>query len=168
MENNHPHKGKSHLHAGGGPHRAGFHKVALREMTADEIDTLMKTSPSGRLGTIGPDGPYIVPMAFAWYDGKVYFHCHTSGKKVNNIAGDDRVCFQVDTHSPDTMSYRSVIVMGRAKLVEGEEVMAAMRNMMEKYGAEMKMPDAPGMAGLIKAYKIVDASITGKLSAVSK
>jgi nitroimidazol reductase NimA-like FMN-containing flavoprotein (pyridoxamine 5'-phosphate oxidase superfamily) len=161
-------------HPGGPPHGGGaaprklFHKIALREMTGEEIDALMTAAVSGRLGTVGPDGPYVVPLAFGWRNGEVCFHCHRAGKKLENIGGDDRVCFQVDTHTPDTLTYQSVIVMGRAERLEGEEAVAAMGTLMKKYASELKMPKAAGLEKMIRVFRIRDAKTTGKRSEPSK
>ncbi|MHC4601272.1 MAG: pyridoxamine 5'-phosphate oxidase family protein [Planctomycetota bacterium] len=152
----------------GGPPRKLFHKIALREMTGEEVDALMGTAASGRLGTVGPDGPYVVPLAFGWRNGEVVFHCHRSGKKLLNITRDDRVCFQVDTHTPDTLTYRSVVVMGRAERLEGEDAVAAMGALMKKYASDLKMPKASGLEKMIRIFRIRDAETTGKASEPSK
>jgi nitroimidazol reductase NimA-like FMN-containing flavoprotein (pyridoxamine 5'-phosphate oxidase superfamily) len=164
----HPTGESPHPHGGGAHPKKLFHKIALREMTDEEIDALMTGADSGRLGTVGPDGPYIVPLAFGWRNSEVCFHCHRSGKKLDNITGDDRVCFQVDTHTPDTLTYRSVIVMGRAERLEGEAAVTAMETIMKKYASDLKMPKAAGLEKMIRVYRIRDAKTSGKCSESTK
>jgi uncharacterized protein len=99
----------------------------------------------GRLGTIGKDGyPRVKPLCFAYHDGNLYFHTATQGEKVEDIARDNRVCFEVDlpiayvkaTHQPCAASYlfRSVIIQGRAHWVqEDSEKILALNLLMQKY-----------------------------------
>jgi nitroimidazol reductase NimA-like FMN-containing flavoprotein (pyridoxamine 5'-phosphate oxidase superfamily) len=147
--------------------KAIFHNVMLREMTKEEIDKLMQEATAGRLGTTGPDGSYIAPLSFVFYNEHIYFHCHHYGKKLENIGYDPRVCFQVDISSADTLNYRSVVIQGVAKLVADEkETMDAMIALSRKYGsAEKNMPKTGSAMGkLIKVYKIVDYKLSSKLS----
>lgn len=148
-------------------HQKLYHRVQLSDMTPEEIAATMNKASAGRLGTIGPDGPYVVPLAFAWLNNTVYFHCHTAGKKLNNIETDNRICFQADLHSDDTLTYESVIVSGKAQLVEGEEVMDAMNALLKKYSSELKLPKMEGMKKIVKVFKVADAKITGKKSVMN-
>ncbi len=87
----------------------------------------------GRLATVGSDGyPYITPVNYIFYKGSVYFHCAHKGEKLDNIARDNRVCFEVDiplsyfdlaydpTRPPCQVHqfYHCVIIRGRAEIVE--------------------------------------------------
>lgn len=155
--NGHPHG------AGGGPAKP-FHRVATRPMTPDENAVLLESVASGRLGTTGPDGPYVVPLAFAWHEGAVVFHCHREGKKLANLAHDDRVCFQADTHTPDTLNYRSVILQGRAAPLAGEDLARAMGSILKKYGSDLKLPPAAALEKRVRIFRIEDARVTGKCS----
>ncbi len=63
----------------------------------EKITEILSTTPIGRMATIGADGyPYITPVNFVYYNGNVYFHCAPQGEKLDNIARDPRVCFEVD------------------------------------------------------------------------
>jgi nitroimidazol reductase NimA-like FMN-containing flavoprotein (pyridoxamine 5'-phosphate oxidase superfamily) len=112
------------------------------------IEQLMRTCPVGRLATIGNDGyPMIKPLNFAYSGGCIYFHTALAGEKIDDIGRDNRVCFEVDLplalvrarNQPCEAAYlyRSVIVKGRARLVDdpGERELA-FRVLMEKYQPE--------------------------------
>ncbi|HMN03693.1 MAG TPA: pyridoxamine 5'-phosphate oxidase family protein [Geobacter anodireducens] len=110
------------------------------------IRQMLDTCHVGRLGTLGADGwPRIKPLNFAWHEGRIYFHCALEGEKLDDIRHEDRVCFEVDlpiayvqgtTETPCRAEYlyRSVIMRGRARLVEEPaEKVLALDALMRKY-----------------------------------
>ena len=93
---------------------------------------IMDSTNIGRMATIGADGyPYITPVNFVYYQGRIYFHCAAKGEKMDNIARDARVCFEVDVplaylevafnaeKSPCNTHqfYHSVVIRGQARVV---------------------------------------------------
>jgi uncharacterized protein len=112
------------------------------------IVQLLKTCHVGRLGTNGRDGyPIVKPVNFAYHAGSIYFHTALEGEKIEDIRRDNRVCFEIDlpiafvraVNQPCEAEYlyRSVIIKGRASLVENqEERSGAFRSLMEKYQPE--------------------------------
>ncbi len=112
------------------------------------IEHLLMTCPVGRLGTNGKDGyPIVKPVNFAFLDGKIYFHTALAGEKIDDIKRDGRVCFETDLPIAFVRArvqpceaeylYRSVIIKGRASLVQGtDERASAFRSLMEKYQPE--------------------------------
>ena len=99
-----------------------------------------------RLGTNGKDGyPRIKPLNYVLHEGRIYFHSAREGEKIDDINRDDRVCFEVDqplafvrgaADNPCRAEYlyRSVIIRGRARIVEDEgERRSALSALMEKY-----------------------------------
>ena len=100
----------------------------LRQQLAEkEVLAVLERGTNGILGVIGEDGfPYTVPLSYAWSQGAIYFHCAAEGAKLDAIRACDRVSFTVvdlDRIVPEeyTTYYRSVIVTGRAQIVEEEE-----------------------------------------------
>ena len=89
----------------------------------EEIEPILEKSEIGRLGTCFEWEPYVVSLSFAYHDGKIVFHCARRGKKLDNIAKNPRVCFEVDAgdvisaENPCEFScrYRSVIACGEAR-----------------------------------------------------
>jgi uncharacterized protein len=113
------------------------------------VEGLLAKCLVGRLGTIGEDGwPMVKPLNFVYQDGKIYFHSAREGEKIDHIAKDNRVCFEVDqpiTYVKGTQEnpckadylYQSVICKGRARLVSEEsERKAALGALMKKYQPE--------------------------------
>jgi nitroimidazol reductase NimA-like FMN-containing flavoprotein (pyridoxamine 5'-phosphate oxidase superfamily) len=115
----------------------------------DIIIDLLNTCHIGRLGTVGKDGrPLVKPLNFAYHEGRIYFHCAREGEKLDDIRRDDRVCFEVDLpvayvrgtgENPCRAEYlyRSVIVRGRAMVVEDRaERLLGLDCLMAKYQPE--------------------------------
>ncbi len=113
------------------------------------IYELLATCPVGRLGTVGQDGwPMVKPLNFAFAEGRIYFHCAREGEKLDDIRRDPRVCFEADLpiayvkgsrENPCRAEYlyRSVIVQGRASVVESRaERLRALDALMAKYQPE--------------------------------
>ena len=102
-----------------------------------EIRRILSTATIGRLATMGADGyPYVTPVNYVYADDCIYFHCALKGEKLDNIARDDRVCFQVDIplayldlgYNPAGGAcslhqfYHCVMIRGRARVVPDGEV----------------------------------------------
>ena len=107
-----------------------------------EVERALREAEVGRLGTSADGRPYVVPLSFAYHDGKIIFHGAKIGKKMKNIARNPRVCFEVDTSEiiPSdnpcgfTYKYRSVIADGTARVIEDPaEKAASLRLLVEKY-----------------------------------
>lgn len=62
-----------------------------------DIERILSSTNIGRMATNGPDGyPYVTPVNFVYYQGNIYFHSSPKGEKLDNLARDPRVCFEVD------------------------------------------------------------------------
>jgi len=140
------------------------------------IEGLLQDCAVGRLGTAGPDGwPMVKPLNFVYHDGRIYFHTAKEGEKIDHIRRDNRVCFEADQpvayvrgtrENPCTAEYlyRSVIVKGRAAIVEDErERIDALSALMEKYqpdgGYGAFLPEKLAITGIVR---IDIESMTGK------
>ncbi len=136
---------------------------------------LLHACPVGRIGTIAKDGyPMIKPLNFAYHEGALYFHTAREGEKIDDIRRDGRVCFEVDlpiamvksSGSPCRAEYlyRSVIIKGRAHLVDDhEERVTALKKLMEKYQPGGAHADFPAEKLAITGVVRIDIeSMTGK------
>lgn len=111
-------------------------------ITANEIEELLSRVLVGRLATCKDNQPYVIPMCFTYYNGKIYFHCAPQGRKIENMKANPKVCFQVDEHrlvpSPIpcdfTMHYQSVLVFGKVQfLKDPKEKLEILKVMVDKY-----------------------------------
>lgn len=118
-----------------------FREIRIKNKKLDNAEEILKSGEYGVLATIGEDGySYAVPLSYV-YDGAIYFHCAPVGHKIDNIKYNDKVSFCVVGRAktlPEKLSvdYQSVIVFGRAKIIEGEEKHRALRKLTEKYAPE--------------------------------
>jgi len=112
----------------------------------------LNSQPAGRVASIDAKGyPQVIPMNFVYADGAVYMHSHPFGEKLDNIARNPKVGFEVDQHvcflpsyyfhptdasQADTL-YISVVIKGTAVLVQdNREKAMALNALMEKYQKE--------------------------------
>ena len=107
-----------------------------------EIEAVLREATVGRLGTSSDNTPYVVPVSYVYDNGKIIIHGAKQGKKMEDIAANPRVCFEVDiseiiaSDDPCNYSYRykSVIANGTAKILEDpNEKLAGLRLLTEKY-----------------------------------
>lgn len=101
-----------------------------QQLSPEECAEILARGSSGVLAVTGDDGyPYAVPMSYACQDGALWFHGATSGHKLDAISRCDKVSFCVidmDDVQPEKLTtvYRSVIVFGRAKILDDERQIA--------------------------------------------
>ena len=148
------------------------------QLVADEgvLAGWLREAVVGRLATVDADGyPVIKPVNFAYQDGVIYFHSATEGEKLDDVARCDRVGFEVDhviavtppvRHGCQTHClYRSVIVRGRARLLDRPEDEGAKRRALEaliaKYSEASPEMEAESVRGTAVVAVTVE-SMTGK------
>ena len=94
---------------------------------SDSISILKKCT-SGVLAVSGDDDyTYTVPLSYVYDDNKIFFHAAKSGYKLDAIKNNNKVSFCViekDDIKPEeyTTYYRSVIVFGRAFIIEDDNI----------------------------------------------
>ena len=146
-----------------------------------ELARILDAASIGRMATIGRDGyPYVTPVNFVYDQGCIYFHCAHKGEKLDNIARDARVCFEVDIplaykdlgFDPEGGAcklhqfYHCVIIRGEARVLpDGEHKAAVLNALVAKHepGRAFKAVEADLPA--CKACAVVEIkprSMTGK------
>jgi uncharacterized protein len=142
------------------------------------IEEVLKENEVGRLATAVDNQPYVVPLNYVYFDGKVFFHSHKDGTKMRNIAKNSRVCFEVDSGEivkgekpcDFTWKYRSVIVSGKASIIiDPARRLTALKRLSDKYspgkGKMLTAEDLEKNPQLVLVEIIVD-EMTGKKSPV--
>jgi nitroimidazol reductase NimA-like FMN-containing flavoprotein (pyridoxamine 5'-phosphate oxidase superfamily) len=108
--------------------------MSVKEMTCDEIDQFLTCARIGRLGLVLQGGPYVVPVGFAYADGRVFFHTCCKGLKMEGLRENSNVCFEVDEALSDATMYKSVLIFGRAEIIEDEQKMIPyLQKLIDKY-----------------------------------
>lgn len=118
-----------------------------KEMDVKMMKGLLEHAYVGRVAMSKADDPYVVPVHFIYFQEKIFFHCAREGRKIEYLATNDRVCFEVDeflgvrrgdTPCASTAVYRSVIVFGRAGFVEAvDEKTEVLIRLIKKYGGSV-------------------------------
>ena len=145
-----------------------------QQLTQDECIEILKNEPRGVLSVIGDDGyPYGMPMNhfYCEEDGKIYFHGGKFGHKIDAIKANDKVCFCVyDKGSLEdngwSLLMKSVIVFGRAKLIEDrEKTIELCRRLCYKFTQDEAYieKEIADFAAATLCFELVPEHMTGKL-----
>ncbi len=149
-------------------------RLKEREITDNaEIEKIIKGASICRIGLVDNDEPYIVPVCFGYEKNALYFHGALAGRKVKLIRKNNRVCFEMETgvaivggDEPCgwTAKYRSVIGVGRACILQGDEEKAhGLKVIMRQY-SEKDFNFPKERLDSVLVVRIDVESITGKKS----
>jgi nitroimidazol reductase NimA-like FMN-containing flavoprotein (pyridoxamine 5'-phosphate oxidase superfamily) len=143
-------------------------------LTREEAFDFLAQETIGHLATFDPTGyPYIVPLNYVYYQGKIYFHCAPEGRKLDNLAANNRVCFEVSRIDKKVFAplpckcstrYTSALVFGTAGIVaDPVRKMEVLNALTETYAAGRPFPavEAASAARCTVVEIIIDA-IQGK------
>jgi nitroimidazol reductase NimA-like FMN-containing flavoprotein (pyridoxamine 5'-phosphate oxidase superfamily) len=116
---------------------------------------LLASADVGQIALVDAEGmPYVIPVCFVYEDGRIFFHCGQTGKKLDCLMSNSAVCFSafevlgwgVKAEAPcnSWTYYRSIVANGTARIIEGrEQKIRALRLLSEKYakGPVGEMPE---------------------------
>jgi len=96
-----------------------------------ECERILKRSFVGVMVMCDDEEPYAVPINHAYSDGKLYFHCAPTGRKLDMIRANPRVCYIVNSYFGDMENFaddvrchgnwESVIAYGKARVIDDPE-----------------------------------------------
>jgi len=153
----------------------------LEIKSKDRIIQFLNQQSTGRICSIDKDGyPQIIPMNFVYVNDTIYMHSHTKGEKLENIARNKKVGFEVDQYleflpsyftdptdasQADTL-YISVVIKGHGIIVsDRNEKTLALNALMKKYQPEGKYENIrPEMEVVdeVAIIKVVPTTMRGK------
>lgn len=148
-----------------------------REITElTELLDVIRTCDVCRIAMNDEDGvPYIVPLNFGMteQDGKISLHFHSAleGKKLDLIAKNPRVAFEMDTkHELEyfqdkgycTYAYESVMGKGRIRILSEEDKFDSLTQLMEHYHPGENAYFNPAAMARTCVYCLDVEQITGK------
>jgi nitroimidazol reductase NimA-like FMN-containing flavoprotein (pyridoxamine 5'-phosphate oxidase superfamily) len=110
-------------------------------MSESDAYEFLATQAEGRLATCDAAGqPYITPLNYLYREGKIYFHSKLTGRKLDNIAENSRVCFEVSKVEKLTVTndrpcacstrYTSVLAFGAARVLSDDAEKADLLNLL--------------------------------------
>ena len=95
------------------------------------MEKILGEETIGYLGLSMDGESYVVPLNYAYVEGKILFHCALTGKKLDYLKENSRVCFtvgrqfgQVCRHEeggPCHVDNDSVICYGKGRIIENVE-----------------------------------------------
>lgn len=144
-----------------------------REVTdRREIDRIIRAGVVCRLAFAVDGEPYLVPVSFG-YDGEcIYFHTAESGRKIDCIAANNRVCFEFEhdvrliTHPERPCNwgfdFESVIGFGAVEeLLTPDEKSRGLDEVMRRYSDKAWQFDRAALRKT-RVWRISIDSVTGK------
>jgi len=113
---------------------------ANQQLSHEESCHILHECSSGVLALSGDEGyPYALPISYVFTGEKLIFHCAKTGHKIDAVRRCEKASFCViakDDVQPEeyTTRYRSVIVFGRMRILENEDlIISAATALAEKY-----------------------------------
>lgn len=85
-------------------------------MSADELDTFLADERTGRVATIGHDGPHATPLWFCWHGGSIWLYSITRSQRWADLRNDPRVGIVVDA-GHGYLELRGVEIIGSVEVV---------------------------------------------------
>lgn len=151
--------------------------MPIRWMSEEDARAFLAAGTEGRLATCDRAGqPYITPLNYVMHEGKIYFHCKLTGRKLDNIAANSRVCFEMSEMAKMTIAadrpcscatrYTSVLAFGVARGIEEPSEKAALLNLLvERHAAGRPFqPVDEQKAAACAVVEIAIDEISGKMN----
>jgi hypothetical protein len=137
-----------------------------------EIDEVIRGCQVCRIALAVENEPYIVPVSFGYDGASLFFHTARSGKKIEFLEANNRVCFEFErnvrlqtdpkTSCKWTFLYESVIGYGRvSELTELAEKTRGLDQVMLHYSGKQWEFNASVLAKT-RVWQILIDSLTGK------
>lgn len=108
------------------------------------IEQILNNSSICRIGFSIDGEAHIVPVNFGYQENKLYIHSATSGRKIDFIKENDRVCYEMELDHEIledkvacnwTTKYRSIIGYGNISIINNaSQKKAGLDIIMSKYG----------------------------------
>jgi nitroimidazol reductase NimA-like FMN-containing flavoprotein (pyridoxamine 5'-phosphate oxidase superfamily) len=122
----------------------------------DQINALLDSEYVAHVGFVDNDvnEPFVIPMAFARDNDRILLHGSTGSRLMMKIAAGAQLCITVTKLNAivvaksafnSSMNYESVMIFGKAKLLQDDEKMAAMTAITDVL--------VPGMSSYARALK---------------
>ena len=112
-----------------------------QQLSREACEKILYEGSAGVLSILGEDGyPYGVPLSYVYVEGKLLFHSAKEGHKIDALRREKKASciIEKDQVVPEkyTTYFRSVIVFGQIEILCGEEKLAAIEKIAEKYSPE--------------------------------
>ena len=136
-----------------------------RQLNTEEISEILNRADYGVLSTVGADSyPYAVPVNYVYHQQKIYFHCATTGHKIENIKHNANVSFCVVGEAKIqsekfTTGFNSVILFGQAKEVFTAEKEEALIAILERFSPEHMVKGKKQIKAAWEQTKVIEITV---------
>jgi nitroimidazol reductase NimA-like FMN-containing flavoprotein (pyridoxamine 5'-phosphate oxidase superfamily) len=138
-----------------------------------EIDQILAEAQVCRLAFARDNEPYLVPLFFGYDGSRLYFHTAREGRKLEFLAANPRVCFEVERNveviARDqacnwSAHFESVIGCGQVtEMTENSDKEVGLNLIMRHYSGQ-DWPFDPSLFASTRVWCIDIQSLTGKRS----
>jgi uncharacterized protein len=120
------------------------------------------------------NSPYVIPMNFGYSGGFIYLHSSKTGKKMDILKANNKVCVSFSTdhdlrwQSEEmacsySMKYRSVLAFGKVEFIEeAEKKIEAMNCIMRHYTSKEFTYNEPSIRE-VAVYKVIIEKLEGRV-----
>ena len=124
-----------------------------------EVERLLESEFTGRIGCHADGRTYVVPITYAYKFGNVY--CHSAeGRKIGMMRRHPDVCFEID-RVEDVGNWKSVIAEGRFHELGGREALEAMDVLIARF-AELERAQEPHPSYVLRASEADSSRADGR------
>jgi nitroimidazol reductase NimA-like FMN-containing flavoprotein (pyridoxamine 5'-phosphate oxidase superfamily) len=103
----------------------------LGTLTDTQIDNLVSSQVTGRLGCVADEKVYIVPINYVYKNSTIYAHS-APGRKIDMMRKNPNVCFQIDDIR-NIFRWESVILWGTfQEITDPEKKQQAMQGIIHR------------------------------------
>ena len=146
-----------------------------QEMTdKNVIEEILSKSEICRVAMMDDGKPYILPFNYGYKDNTIYIHSARSGKKIDLLRKNNKVCFEIEhkvkiVKSPSlckwSTMYQSVVGYGDVEIImDDEQKRAGLDIIMAHYEKHEKYHYEKRLVDLIVILKLNIREVTGKQS----
>ncbi len=142
-----------------------------------EIEKIISSNKICRIALSDNNSPYIVPMNYGYKENKIFLHTGKTGKKIDIIKKNNKVCFEITDSAEITQAeracdfstkYRCVIGFGTIKIVDDlNKKKEALQIIMNQHTNKNDWQFPDKIVSKTMILKIEIESITGKKSGFS-
>jgi len=140
----------------------------------NEKEDIIRKSDCCYIGMVDENNnPYVIPFNFGYKEKCIYLHSGQTGKKIEILKKNNRVCVVFSTGHSITaqnediacsyiMSYKSVICYGKVEFIEEfDKKIEALNIIMQQYTKRDFEYSAPAVNNVL-VYKVIIEEMTGK------
>ena len=143
-----------------------------KEQIKSHVHIVLKNGQYCHIGMANDQQPYVVTVNYGWDNEYLYFHSSQKGKKVDMIAKNPNVCFEVN-YGGEVYSnkqacnwgtkFRSITGFGKAVLITDEkEKIKALQAIMLKYSGKDNHEFNEHVVSHTNIYRISLDDVTAK------